>query len=76
MATKPTVKIAEPVAKYLLALVMDPNMRSESLDQYAKGYLAEVVFPGLGEMVDPNDAPGLLREALQETVWQASTKLT
>lgn len=73
MATKPTVKIAEPVAKYLLALVFDPNMRSESLDTYVQGYLSRALFGDLGEMIDPADAPGLLREALQGTLWQPTT---
>jgi hypothetical protein len=70
MADEATITLSAPVAQYLLALVLNGDIRSENMDAYAKPLLAEALFPGNGEFVFEHDAPQLAREAFSATIWK------
>jgi len=68
-----TITISEPIAKYLLAVLLAPEARSEQLRELAVDELAVALFEVNSAYVNRDDAAGLELEALRGTVWQEAT---
>jgi hypothetical protein len=73
MSHDPMVTLSEPVARYLLALVLDENMRSEAMDKFARPLLAEALFDDNGKFILNADAPQLATEAFRATIWKEAS---
>ena len=70
MSGPPKVKLSGPVAQYLLALVLDENMRSRAMDEFVRPLLTDGLFGDDGKFISAGDASQLATEAFRETIWK------